>query len=32
MVELAIAGNPSFAISRIELERDGPSYTADTLG
>jgi nicotinate-nucleotide adenylyltransferase len=32
MVALAIAGNPSFAISRIELERDGPSYTADTLG
>ncbi|MGZ6315297.1 MAG: nicotinate-nicotinamide nucleotide adenylyltransferase [Candidatus Limnocylindrales bacterium] len=31
MVELAIAGNPAFAISRIELERDGPSYTADTL-
>jgi nicotinate-nucleotide adenylyltransferase len=31
LVELAIAGNPSFAISRIELERDGPSYTADTL-
>ena len=32
MVALAIAGNPSFAISRIELERDGPSYTADTIG
>lgn len=31
LVELAIAGNPSFAVSRIELERDGPSYTADTL-
>jgi nicotinate-nucleotide adenylyltransferase len=31
LVELAIAGNPSFAISRIELERDGPSYTVDTL-
>jgi len=31
MVELAIAGNPAFVISRIELERDGPSYTADTL-
>jgi nicotinate-nucleotide adenylyltransferase len=31
MVELAIAGNSGFAASRIELERDGPSYTADTL-
>jgi nicotinate-nucleotide adenylyltransferase len=31
LVELAIAGNPSFAVSRIELEREGPSYTADTL-
>ncbi len=31
MVELAIAGNPSFAASRIEIDRDGPSYTAATL-
>jgi nicotinate-nucleotide adenylyltransferase len=31
MVALAIAGNPRFAMSRIELERDGPSFTADTL-
>jgi nicotinate-nucleotide adenylyltransferase len=31
MVELAIAGNPAFTMSRIELDRDGPSYTADTL-
>ena len=31
MVELAIAGNPAFASSRMELERPGPSYTADTL-
>ena len=31
MVELAIAGNPSFGISRIEFERGGPSYTVDTL-
>lgn len=31
MVELAIAGNPLFALSRIELERPGPSYTLDTL-
>jgi nicotinate-nucleotide adenylyltransferase len=32
MVELAIAGNPAFTISRIELERDGPSFTVDTVG
>jgi len=31
MLELAIAGEPRFAVSRIELERDGPSYTVDTL-
>jgi nicotinate-nucleotide adenylyltransferase len=31
MVELAIADNPSFAVSRIELERPGPSYTVDTV-
>jgi nicotinate-nucleotide adenylyltransferase len=31
MAELAVAGNPAFAVSRIELERDGPSYTSDTL-
>ena len=31
MVELAVAGNSRFAVSRIELGRDGPSYTADTL-
>ena len=31
MVELAIAGNPAFAASRIELDRPGPSYTVDTL-
>jgi nicotinate-nucleotide adenylyltransferase len=31
MVALAIAGNPAFALSEIELEREGPSYTADTL-
>jgi nicotinate-nucleotide adenylyltransferase len=31
MVELAIAGNPAFATSRVELERAGPSYTVDTL-
>jgi nicotinate-nucleotide adenylyltransferase len=31
MVELAIAGNPAFAMSRTELDRGGLSYTADTL-
>jgi nicotinate-nucleotide adenylyltransferase len=32
MVELAIAGNPAFAICRIELDRPGPSYSVDSLG
>jgi nicotinate-nucleotide adenylyltransferase len=31
MVELAIADDDRFTASRIELNRDGPSYTADTL-
>jgi len=31
MVELAIAANPAFAMSAIELQRAGPSYTVDTL-
>ncbi len=31
MLELAIASNPYFSISRIEVERAGPSYTVDTL-
>ena len=31
MVELAIAGNPAFEASPIELDRTGPSYTVDTL-
>jgi nicotinate-nucleotide adenylyltransferase len=31
MVELAVAGNPRFVVSRVELDRPGPSYTADTL-
>ena len=30
MVELAIADNPAFAVSRMELDRGGPSYTVDT--
>ena len=31
MVELATAGDERFRVSRIELEREGPSYTVDTL-
>lgn len=31
MVELAIAGNPAFSVSSVELDRPGPSYTADTV-
>jgi len=31
MVELAIAGNPLFAVSDMEQQRGGPSYTIDTL-
>lgn len=31
MVELAVAGNPRFECSRLELNREGPSYTIDTV-
>jgi nicotinate-nucleotide adenylyltransferase len=31
MVRIATAGNPSFLVSSIEIERAGPSYTVDTL-
>jgi len=31
MLELAIVSNPHFSISRVELDRPGPSYTVDTL-
>jgi nicotinate-nucleotide adenylyltransferase len=31
MTRLACAGNPAFAVSPIEIERQGPSYTVDTL-
>src|SRR5688572_10333328 len=31
MVQLAIAGNPAFELSRLELDRPGPHYTLDTV-
>lgn len=31
MLDFAIAGHPSFHVSRMELERDGKSYTFQTL-
>jgi nicotinate-nucleotide adenylyltransferase len=31
MLQLAIAGNPAFRVEPIEKDRQGPSYTADTL-
>ncbi len=31
MTRLAIEGEPRFVLDRIELERQGPSYTLDTL-
>jgi nicotinate-nucleotide adenylyltransferase len=31
MVELAIADNRAFGLSRVEVERPGPSYTIDTV-
>lgn len=31
MVRLAIAGNPAFALSDLELRREGPSYTIETV-
>ena len=31
MVELAIADNQAFEASRVEIDREGPTYTIDTL-
>lgn len=31
MVELAIAGNPIFDVSTVDIDRSGPTYTVDTL-
>jgi len=31
MVKLAIASNPHFTLSRVDLDRSGPCYTADTI-
>lgn len=31
MLYLAIASNPSFKVSTVDIERPGPSYTVDTL-
>lgn len=31
MVQLAIAGNPAFALSRVDVDRPGPSYTTRTM-
>lgn len=32
MLQLALAGDPRFGVNRMELERDEPSFTLDTLG
>ncbi len=31
MTVIATASNPRFAVSRMEVDRDGPTYTVDTL-
>jgi nicotinate-nucleotide adenylyltransferase len=31
MVEMSIRSNKNFKVSRMEIERDGPTYTIDTL-
>ena len=32
MIQLAIAGNDRFGLSRVDLDRQGPCYTVDTIG
>jgi nicotinate-nucleotide adenylyltransferase len=32
MTRLAIAGNPRFAVSEVEIDRSGKSFTIDTIG
>ncbi|ALE81164.1 MULTISPECIES: nicotinate-nucleotide adenylyltransferase [Pseudonocardia] len=31
MTVIATASNPRFSVSRVDVDRDGPTYTADTL-
>jgi nicotinate-nucleotide adenylyltransferase len=31
LTQAAVRGNPMFSVSRLEVDRDGPSYTVDTL-
>ena len=31
MLELAISDNPHFSISRVDIDREGPHYSADTV-
>jgi nicotinate-nucleotide adenylyltransferase len=31
LCRLAVAGNPALTVSAVEIEREGPSYTVDTL-
>src|SRR5215467_15115887 len=31
MTVIATASNPRFAVSRVDIDRDGPTYTIDTL-
>jgi nicotinate-nucleotide adenylyltransferase len=32
MTVIATASNPRFRVSRVDIDRDGPTYTIDTLG
>jgi nicotinate-nucleotide adenylyltransferase len=32
MTVIATASNPRFSVSRVDIDRDGPTYTRDTLG